>query len=381
MKRFVLLLIVLTFTFSCKTEPKIAKDTYQINVTAEGVYNGIRAYIVDYENRMRPISIDTAMVVNEGFTFDGNVNIPTIKYIKVDGVKNNLPFIFEEGILNIELNKDKIEESRITGSQNNQDYKDYLKGLNLEKTKVDSIRMKLIAANRDKNAEHVDSLRSEYKKSMDKMSTFSHRFINDHVDSEFSLLLLESLTKARKHNIDLFKENMTNLEKVIDKNNKTKFIAAKINNFIKRNEASSLLDIGNIAPDFSAPSPEGDTIKLSDIKGKITLIDFWASWCKPCRRENPNIVKIYEKYQDKGLEIIGVSLDRPGNKAAWLKAIEDDNLQWHQVSNLQYWNEPVAQKYQVRSIPAAFLIDEEGKIIAKKLRGKALENKIAELLN
>jgi alkyl hydroperoxide reductase subunit AhpC len=92
-------------------------------------------------------------------------------------------------------------------------------------------------------------------------------------------------------------------------------------------------------------------------------------------------VKVYEKYHDKGLEIISVSLDKPGKKDAWLKAIKDDNLQWHHVSNLQYWNEPVAHKYQVRSIPATFLIDEEGKIIAKKLRGKALENKIAQLLD
>ena len=189
------------------------------------------------------------------------------------------------------------------------------------------------------------------------------------------------MINSRKPDIKLFKENLENLKPIINRSDFNKFAANKIKAFINKNEANSAFDIGQIAPDFSAPSPEGDIIKLSDIKGEITLIDFWASWCKPCRIENPNVVKVYEKYHDKGLEIISVSLDKPDKKDAWIKAIEDDNLQWHHVSNLKYWNDPVAQMYQVRSIPATFLLDAEGKIIAKKLRGAALENKIAELLD
>ena len=139
-------------------------------------------------------------------------------------------------------------------------------------------------------------------------------------------------------------------------------------------------DVGGVAPTFSAPSPDGKVVSLQDAMGKYTIIDFWASWCRPCRAENPNLVRVYNKYHDKGLNIISVSLDKAGQKDRWIKAIADDKMDWHHVSNLKFWQEPIAKMYGVRSIPATFLLDENGKIIDKKLRGTALENKIASLL-
>ena len=108
-------------------------------------------------------------------------------------------------------------------------------------------------------------------------------------------------------------------------------------------------------------------LALNDVKGKVTLVDFWAGWCRPCRAENPNIVAVYEKYKDKGLNVLGVSLDR--NRDLWLQAIEEDNLQWSHVSNVQYFQDPIARLYNINAIPAAFLLDENGIIIAKDLRG------------
>jgi peroxiredoxin len=139
-------------------------------------------------------------------------------------------------------------------------------------------------------------------------------------------------------------------------------------------------DVGGVAPKFSAPNPEGKIVALNDVLGKYTIIDFWASWCKPCRRENPNVVRVYNQYHDKGLNIISVSLDKAGQKERWLKAIADDKMDWYHVSNLQGWNEPIAKMYNVRSIPATFLLDEKGNIIGKNLRGNALDAKIASLL-
>ncbi len=137
------------------------------------------------------------------------------------------------------------------------------------------------------------------------------------------------------------------------------------------------LSFGQVAPEIALPNPEGDTLRLSDYRGSYVMIDFWAAWCRPCRAENPNVVRLYEKYHDKGFEVFGVSLDR--GKPEWVKAIADDGLTWPQVSDLQYFNSQAAATYKVDAIPATFLLDPEGKIIAKDLRGPALEAKLAEL--
>ena len=155
----------------------------------------------------------------------------------------------------------------------------------------------------------------------------------------------------------------------------------KIQQKIDAAEAVSSIAVGALAPDFTAPNPEGEAITMSAIKGKITIIDFWASWCRPCRVENPTYVRLYEQYHDKGLEIISVSLDRQNQKQRWIDAIEKDKLTWYNVSNLKFWNDPVAKLYNITSIPAAFIIDEQGVIIAERLRGPVLEAKIAELLD
>lgn len=138
--------------------------------------------------------------------------------------------------------------------------------------------------------------------------------------------------------------------------------------------------IGSMAMDFTQNDTLGVPVKLSSFKGKYLLVDFWASWCGPCRKENPNVVKAYEQYRDKGFSILGVSLDQPGAKENWLKAIHDDNLTWTHVSDLQYWQNEVAKQYGIQAIPQNLLIDPKGKIIAKNLSGVQLQKKLNEIL-
>src|SRR5690606_30378501 len=137
------------------------------------------------------------------------------------------------------------------------------------------------------------------------------------------------------------------------------------------------LAVGQPAPEIALPNPDGEIVKLSDLRGKYVLIDFWAAWCKPCREENPNVVRLYHQYKDQGFEVFGVSLDR--TREAWVEAIEEDGLEWTQVSDLQYFNSEAAATYQVNAIPATYMIDPEGNIIAKDLRGVSLDNKLKEL--
>ena len=139
------------------------------------------------------------------------------------------------------------------------------------------------------------------------------------------------------------------------------------------------LAVGQEAPDIVLPDPSGKSTKLSDLRGKYVLIDFWAAWCKPCRQENPNVVRLYTQYNSKGFEVFGVSLDR--SREDWIKAIADDRLNWTQVSDLLYINSAAAELYQIQAIPATYLIDPDGKIIAKDLRGPSLEAKLAELFD
>ncbi|MBD0260356.1 MAG: AhpC/TSA family protein [Cytophagales bacterium] len=161
-------------------------------------------------------------------------------------------------------------------------------------------------------------------------------------------------------------------EKAFPNSEYTKDFSAKVAQY------KNAVQVGQAAPDITLSSPEGKPVSLSSLRGKYVLIDFWASWCGPCRQENPNVVKMYNKFKGKNFEIFGVSLDR--EKEKWTQAIAQDGLSWVHVSDLKFWESAGAQSYGVRSIPATFLLDPTGKVIAKNLRGQALEAKLAEIL-
>lgn len=143
-------------------------------------------------------------------------------------------------------------------------------------------------------------------------------------------------------------------------------------------EKIKITAVGQLAPEIALPNPSGQIIKLSSLRGKYVLIDFWAKWCGPCRKENPNVVRAYHRFKDKGFEVYGVSLDR--NKQDWVQAIQEDGLVWTHVSDLQYFNSQAARDYNIQAIPFSILLDKDGKIIAKNLRGAALERKLEEVL-
>lgn len=380
MKKTILLLVLVILNYSCnKTQEQepLTTNTYEISGTAKGVVNGLRAYIKTTQANREAV-IDTAIVMNEQFIFSGKVASPSIQTITINGVKGSLPFVFESGRTSININKDSLFYSKIEGSKNNKDYNVFKQQY---KKRADAINVLNAEYGKAADQESRNKIIEKARHLNKEIQEFSMDFIADNPNSAFSLLLLETQIANKDINLEKLKSNYNALQNVISKNAAFNSIGAKIESQIEIIEASANLNIGKIAPNFTSPSIDGKMISLNDIKGKATIVEFWASWCGPCRRENPNIVRVYEKYKDKGLAIIGVSLDRPGHKERWQKAIKDDNLNWHHVGSLQYFNDPVARMYDINSIPASFILDEEGRIVAKKLRGSALEKQIASMLD
>ena len=245
------------------------------------------------------------------------------------------------------------------------------------------------------NIENPDFVRikagldSAYKEIVNAQREFTFRFIEANLQSQASLMALYQQIGPRYYLLDTDKDfryfamvdsSLYNLypgsDAVIDLHRQVVELRQK-----RQMEAMSAarFGIGMEAPEIALPSPSGDTIILSSLRGKIVLLDFWASWCAPCRRENPNLVANYKKYRDKGFEIYQVSLDR--TRSAWLKGIKDDHLDWIHVSDLQFWNSIVVPVYNIEGIPMNYLLDRQGRILDRNLRGEQLDNKLEEIFN
>ena len=370
--------VVLCLFSACESNTD-SKNEFVISGKAEGVFNGVRVYLKTSENGQKGRITDTAIVVNEAFNFKGKVDGSEMRILTIDGIVGQTALVLEPEQIEVTIYKDSIYQSEVSGGKNNVIFNSYKNGYQALVEKVSGLRQAYVLAQGDADAikeiqERNTILRSELK-------DYGLNFLKQNPDSDFSLMLLDGITGQQGFDAKMASEVFELMPQALLNKPTNTIMAQKIN--AKINIALNTFEpkIGAKAPDFTAPNPDGEMITLSNILGKVTILDFWASWCRPCRIENPNFVKIYEQYHAKGLEIISVSLDRNNQKQRWVEAIEKDQLNWYNVSNLKFWQDPLAQLYNVSSIPATFILDKDGVILATKLRGGALEAKISELLD
>ncbi|MEM5565134.1 TlpA disulfide reductase family protein [Psychroserpens sp. AS72] len=383
MKKIVSILALCLLVIGCKTEEKKAPlEGYLIEGEAPGIYNGIRVYLQSADERNRKINRDTAIVMNEKFVFEGKIEKPEIWYLSINSVNGSSPFIIDNDYYTITVDKDKVDNTVIKGPKANDALSAYFKDTRELANRRTKLTGQLRSIGDVSKRENINNEMVQLNKDESKIP-FMH--IEKNKDNVASLVFINNELNSKDADVDKLEDALNNVNSELKNSKLGQETALRISQAQKVKAAEGATQIGSIAPQFSAPTPDGKVLSLKEAMGKVTVIDFWAAWCGPCRRENPNVVKIYEKYHSKGLKIIGVSLDGSGRqkdpKDAWLKAIEQDKLTWHQVSNLSYFNDPVAKAYNIKSIPATYILDETGKIVAKNLRGAALEAKISELLN
>jgi len=370
MKKILFAILTLTI-ISCNQD----KDTYILKGNAFGFEDNTQVFVHNLDANNNPEIIDTLIIINE--KFEGKypkLSMAELHYLKVGTTGLNVIYFAESEDLKANIYADSLSSSKVVGGNQNEIYYSYLDQLKSFSMRKGAMREAFQKAQSEQNTEELAALRTQNFTLVNEEKEYKKSFLADNVNSIFGIMLLEESFNRKEVTATEANELIATLSPKLSNN----AIVDKLKTTIKNAERAS---IGNVAPSFKAPNPKGELLSLEDAMGKYTIIDFWASWCKPCRMENPNVVNVYNKYHDKGLNIISVSLDRQGQKDRWLKAIEDDQMDWYHVSNLQFWNDPIAREYNVRSIPATFLIDENGTIIDKNLRGRVLETKIASLLD
>ncbi len=352
------------------------KQNFILSGIAKGVEDGTMVYLERQDEIKGTIKIDSSKISKGTFTMKGTATEPAVNFIQVKGIEGKIAFILDQGSINFTIYKDSISKSKIGGTADNEALQNFnvfsqkvqLKMQNFQTENME--KMQTAQANKDNAA--IQKLMDEFALLQNELIAFTTAYPEKNPNSFLSVLLLDNMFNQPEVNIQKIKDVYGSLNSKLKQTKPGIAIKTKIDNFKDLSE-------GNVAPDFSGTTPDGKTLSLKQAMGKVTIIDFWASWCGPCRKENPSVVALYNEFHSKGLNIIGVSLDK--DAAKWNEAIAKDGLTWNHVSNLQFWSDPIAVLYSIKSIPATYILDEKGVIIATNLRGEELRAKIASILN
>jgi len=319
----------------------------------------------------RPKVLDTLEIKSNGdFTFEfDSIGTPTFYELNLYGQRIVKLALYKENV-DVKFNFSDPNSLQIEGSQDSKEMLKLEKLMDAYQGQVNQLNEKYYEAMSKNDAEVIRQIQLDAM-NLEAQQVVKVKEMIESMGNSFASLAAVGLLNPQN--------DFPFLDALVTKLNENYPETIAILQLKQQLDEMRALAVGQLAPDIVLPDPSGKTTKLSDLRGKYVLIDFWAAWCKPCRQENPNVVRLFNQYNSKGFEVFGVSLDR--SREDWVKAIADDQLNWTQVSDLQYFNSAAAVLYQIQAIPATYLVDPDGKIIAKDLRGPSLEAKLAELFD
>ena len=363
MKSFVYGFAVIALLSACNTQ-----NSYRLNGTIDGLAGGDMV-LLEQRIDKEYVVMDSVTTTDGTFEFTGHLAIPDVYYISVPGRRGKAMIFLENNPINLTAKADSLWKPVVTGSSVHDEYVSFQESVSGIYEKARDLYADYREADQAGDEEKVSKLEAEIDAVYDEVEEFQLKHLKENPASYIAPYIVQNLH---------YQKEADEIQALLDILDPALNESTLVGNIARRVELLKRVAIGMPAPEFTQNDSMGNPVSLSSFRGKYLLIDFWAAWCGPCRAENPNVVSAYQKFNEKGFEVLGVSLDQSRDR--WLKAVKDDDLTWTQVSDLKYWSNEVAAQYGISSIPSNLLLDPDGIIIKKNLKGEDLHLALTELM-